>query len=132
MSKKRADGRYDLTLTLNAKKLYADGSGKETEAPMNETVDVGAFDIEPAQKGFSSKSVIALQRMPIHSGTQTVTLVVNRAPKIAGVDPLQHHDRPQFRSERDQGVGGVEDPASARLTIHSTGGGASLLAPIPR
>ena len=87
VAKKRADGRYDLTLTLNAKKLYADGSGKETEAPMNETVDVGAFDIEPAQKGFSSRSVIALQRMAIHSGTQVVTLVVSRAPKVAGVDP---------------------------------------------
>ncbi len=87
VSKKRADGRYDLTLTLDAKKLYADGSGKETEAPMNETVDVGAFDVEPAQKGFSSKSVIALERMPIHSGTQTVTMVVSRAPKVAGADP---------------------------------------------
>jgi len=87
VSKKRADGRYDLTLTLDAKKLYADGQGKETEAPMNETVDVGAFDVEPAQKGFSSKSVIALQRTAIHSGTQVVTMVVNRAPKIAGVDP---------------------------------------------
>ena len=87
VSKKRADGRYDLTLTLDAKKLYADGSGKETEAPMNETVDVGAFDVEPAQKGFSSKSVIALERMPIHSGTQTVTMIVSRAPKVAGVDP---------------------------------------------
>ena len=54
---------------------------------MNETVDVGAFDVEPAQKGFSSKSVIALQRTAIHSGTQVVTMVVNRAPKIAGVDP---------------------------------------------
>jgi len=87
VSKKRADGRYDLTLTLDAKKLYADGSGKETEAPMNETVDVGAFDIEPAQKGFSSKSVIALQRLAIHSGVQTVTMVVSRLPKIAGADP---------------------------------------------
>ena len=88
VSKKRADGRYDLTLTLDAKKLYADGTGKETEAPMNETVDVGAFDVEPAQKGFSSKSVIALQRMAIHSGTQTVTMVVERPPKVAGVDPF--------------------------------------------
>jgi len=87
VSKKRADGRYDLTLTLTAKKLYADGQGKETEAPMNETVDVGAFDVEPGQKGFSSKSVIALQRTAIHSGTQTVTMTVSRLPKIAGVDP---------------------------------------------
>jgi len=54
---------------------------------MNETVDVGAFDVEPGQDGFSSKKVIALQPMTIHSGTQTVTMVVSRAPKIAGVDP---------------------------------------------
>ena len=88
VSAKRPDGRYDLTLTIQAKKLYADGQGRETEAPMSETVDVGAFDVEPAQKGFSSKSVIAVQRMAIHSGTQTVTMVVSREPKVAGVDPF--------------------------------------------
>jgi aminopeptidase N len=81
------DGRYNLTLTLDAKKFYADGQGRETEAPMNETVDIGAFDLEPGQGAFTSKNVVAFQKTPIHSGTQTVTMVVSRLPKFAGVDP---------------------------------------------
>jgi ABC-2 type transport system permease protein len=87
VAKKRADGRYDLTLTISARKLYANGQGHETEAPMNETLDVGAFDIEPAKPGFTAKSVIDFERVAIHSGVQTVTLVVKRLPKFAGVDP---------------------------------------------
>ena len=87
VSAKRPDGRYNLTLTIQAKKLYADGQGRETEAPMSETLDVGAFDLEPGQGAFTSENVIAFQKTPIHSGTQTVTMVVSRPPKFAGVDP---------------------------------------------
>ena len=43
--------------------------------------------MEPAKPGFSGRSVIAFERRPVHSGVQTVTLVVSRAPKFAGVDP---------------------------------------------
>ncbi len=84
---KRADGWYDLALTVTAHKLYADGKGKETEAPMNEVLDVGLFDAEPGKAGFDSKKVLLFQREPIRSGVQTVHLVVARLPKFAGVDP---------------------------------------------
>jgi aminopeptidase N len=87
VAKKRADGRYDLAITISAKKLHADGQGRETAAPMDETLDVGAFDIEPAKPGYGPKNVIAVQRLAIHSGVQTVHLLVNRLPKFAGVDP---------------------------------------------
>jgi ABC-2 type transport system permease protein len=87
VSAKRSDGRYNLTLTIQAKKLYADGQGREAEAPMNETLGVGAFDLEPGQGAFTSKNVIAFQKTPIRTGTQTVTMVVSRLPKFAGVDP---------------------------------------------
>ncbi len=88
VAKKRPDGQYDLTITVDAKKLYADGQGRETPAPMNETLDVGAFDVEPGQSGYNAGKVIAIQRVAIHSGVQTVTLVVSRPPKFAGVDPF--------------------------------------------
>ena len=88
VAKKRSDGRYDLTFTVDAKKVYADGSGHETAAPMNETLDVGAFDVDPAGSGYNQSKVIAVQRMPIHSGVQTISMVVSRAPKYAGVDPF--------------------------------------------
>jgi ABC-2 type transport system permease protein len=88
VAKKRSDGHYDLTFTVDAKKVYADGSGHETAAPMNETLDVGAFDVDPAGSGYNQSKVIAVQRMPIHSGVQTISMVVSRAPKYAGVDPF--------------------------------------------
>jgi ABC-2 type transport system permease protein len=87
VAKKRADGRYDLSFTVDAKKVYADGSGHETAAPMNETLEVGAFDVDPNGSGYNQGKVIAVQRVPIHSGAQTVSMVVARAPKYAGVDP---------------------------------------------
>jgi aminopeptidase N len=87
VAKKRPDGRYDLAITVDAKKLYADGQGREKPAPMNEAVDVGAFDVEPAKPGYNASKVVAVEQRPIHSGVQTINLVVARLPKFAGVDP---------------------------------------------
>ena len=86
-SKKRADGRYDVTLTVEARKLYADGKGRETQAPMAETLDVGLFSEMPGEKKFSKDHVIAFEKRPIHSGRQTLTFVAAMAPRFGGVDP---------------------------------------------
>lgn len=88
--KKRPDGRFDVTLTVQARKLYADGKGKETEAPLNETLDVGLFTAMPGDKGFSGKSVMTMVKRPIRSGTQTLTFTVDKAPRYAGVDPYNY------------------------------------------
>ncbi|PVM85080.1 aminopeptidase [Caulobacter radicis] len=85
--KKRADGRFDVKLVVEAKKMYADGRGKETDAPLNEVLDVGLFTAEPGKKGFEQKNVVAMERRPIRSGTQTLTFVTPVAPRFAGVDP---------------------------------------------
>ncbi|MBL8302677.1 MAG: hypothetical protein JNM26_07890, partial [Ideonella sp.] len=47
----RADGRWDVSFEIEAKKLYADGLGKETEAPLDEPFDLGAFVVEPGRPG---------------------------------------------------------------------------------
>jgi aminopeptidase N len=86
-AKKRPDGRYDVTLTVQGKKLYADGQGKETEAPLNEAFDVGVFAHEPGKAGFQASDVIAVQHLPVRSGAQTFTFVTDREPAFAGVDP---------------------------------------------
>jgi len=84
---KRADGRWDLVLQVQARKLYADGKGKETEAPMDELVDIGVFSAEPGKEGFGAASVLAFERRPVHSGTQEIRVVVDQLPVYAGVDP---------------------------------------------
>ncbi len=87
-ARRRADGRYDVRLTIDARKVYADGLGKETAAPMDEIVDVGLFDTRPDAKDFSPAKVVVLQKTPIHSGDQTLRFVTARRPKFAGVDPF--------------------------------------------
>uniref|UniRef100_B0T243 Peptidase M1 membrane alanine aminopeptidase domain-containing protein n=1 Tax=Caulobacter sp. (strain K31) TaxID=366602 RepID=B0T243_CAUSK len=85
--KKRPDGRFDVTLTVTAKKLYAEGRGQEKEAPMSEPMDIGLFTLEPGKKGFGADKVVAFERRTITSGTQTLGFVTSVAPKAAGVDP---------------------------------------------
>ena len=87
-AKKRTDGKYDVSFTVEGRKLYADGRGKETEAPLAEPFDVGVFTEEPGKKGYKRESVLLLDRRPLQSGAQVVTLTVDQAPKFVGVDPF--------------------------------------------
>ena len=87
VAKKRPDGRWDVTLTVNAKKLYADGKGKETPAPMAETLDIGLFTAEPGRNGFDPTQIVLFQRLPIRSGQQILHLIAPRQPRFAGLDP---------------------------------------------
>ena len=86
-AKPRADGKFDVTLEVEARKLYADGKGKETESPLNEPFDIGVFSAEPGSAGFTDQSVMYFARQPIRTGKQTIHLVVDRRPTHAGVDP---------------------------------------------
>ncbi|MES2862329.1 MAG: M1 family aminopeptidase [Pseudomonadota bacterium] len=84
---RRADGRWDVTLTVEARKLYADGQGVETEAPLNETFDIGLFSAEPGKRAFDAKSVLMFERRPLRSGVQTFRFTTATKPTWAGVDP---------------------------------------------
>ena len=84
---KRADGRWDVVVTVEARKLYADGQGVETEAPLNETFDIGLFTAEPGDKAFDRADVVVFERRVLRSGTQTFRFVTVKEPTHAGVDP---------------------------------------------
>jgi ABC-2 type transport system permease protein len=83
----RADGRWEVSMVVEARKLYADGEGAETEAPLEEEFEFGIFTAEPGQGTFSSQDVIMFERRPVRSGRQTVTFTVDREPRFAGIDP---------------------------------------------
>jgi aminopeptidase N len=87
VTRKLPDGRFETVLTVEARKLYAQGRGQETAAPLDEVMDVGLFSLEPGKKGFGDDKVLAFERRRIRSGTQTLTFVTKVAPKVAGVDP---------------------------------------------
>ncbi len=86
-SVKRADGKYDVSFEVQGRKLYADGKGKETEAPLDEPFDIGVFSAEPGRPGYAAASVLSFTRQRVKTGRQTITLVVDQAPKFVGVDP---------------------------------------------
>jgi ABC-2 type transport system permease protein len=83
----RPDGKFDVTIEVEARKYYADGRGQETETPLSEDFDIGLFDIEPGRAGFDDQAIVLATRRPIVSGKQVLSLVADRAPKFAGVDP---------------------------------------------
>jgi hypothetical protein len=86
--RKRPDGRWDVAFTVEARKFHADGQGVQTEAPLDEEVDVGVFSAEPGKRGYAARDVLLLQRQRIRSGTQKITVTVDREPSFAGIDPF--------------------------------------------
>ena len=85
---RRADGRWEVRFQVQASKLYADGSGSETPAPLDEPFDIGVFTTEPGKAGYDAASVLSLTRTRIHTGRQEITVVVDKEPRFAGVDPF--------------------------------------------
>ncbi len=83
----RDDGQFDVTVEVEAKKLIADGKGKETEVPLAEKFDVGLFTREPGKNDFTKADVITFNHLDLTSGRQSLTLVSPKAPTFAGVDP---------------------------------------------
>ncbi len=85
----RPDGRWDVTMTIDAKKAYADGKGRETPVaiPAGEVFDLGVFTAEPGKPKFGPKDVLDFRRIRLKSGLQTVTVTVDKKPAWAGIDP---------------------------------------------
>jgi aminopeptidase N len=85
-ARRRADGKYEVTLDLHAAKLYADGHGKETPGKLGDWIEVGVFAQGPGGKEADEK-VLYLQRHFVTQGEQKLVLVVDQAPYEAGFDP---------------------------------------------
>ncbi len=85
-AKKRADGRYEVTLDLHAAKRYADGKGKETAGKLDDWIEVGVFARGPSGKEADEK-VLYLKRQHVTTQNPKVTVVVDELPYEAGFDP---------------------------------------------
>jgi ABC-2 type transport system permease protein len=90
-AKPLSDGRFEVSFTVTGRKIYADGKGKETEAPLSELFDVGLFAAEPGKNGYSKDSIVLNERRVIISGEQRITYIVDKAPKLVGIDPFNFH-----------------------------------------
>ena len=79
-AKALADGRYEVTVDVVAKKRKADDLGKETDAPLHDWIDIGVLDADGAPLYREKKELTA--------ETATFTMEVKGKPARAGIDPL--------------------------------------------
>jgi ABC-2 type transport system permease protein len=92
-AKKRPDGQYDVTVTVQAAKLRADSLGRETPLPLNDLIDVGVYG-KPAE-GKKVGKLLAIRRLRMRAGQDkprsgTYTFTVKEPPHEAGIDPLSY------------------------------------------
>jgi len=73
------DGRYEVTLTIDARKVRAGEQGEETEVALNDLIDIGVFDGEG--------DPLYLEKHRIDDETTEVTIFVDGEPARAGIDP---------------------------------------------
>jgi len=85
-AEKRPDGKYDVTLQIDTHKFKADAKGNETEVPLNDWIEVGAFAKPEKNKKYGK--TLYRQRVHLTSAKSTQTFTVDELPDQAGVDPF--------------------------------------------
>ena len=81
--KERPDHKFVVTLTVQVRKLEADGSGNEKALPLHELVDIGVFEGRKDEE-----KPLYLKKEWLTKPSQIFEIVVDRMPTKAGIDPL--------------------------------------------
>ena len=74
------DGKYQVRISVEAKKYRADGKGQEHAIPLHDLIDIGVLD--------GDGNFLYLQKHEIEQEHQEFTVTVDKAPSKAGIDPL--------------------------------------------
>ena len=77
--RRRADGKYEVTLRATAAKVRAGELGDEQEMPLKDYIEFGVDD--------SDGNPLVRERRVVARRDQVVTLVVDKPPARAGIDP---------------------------------------------
>ncbi len=82
--KKLDNGKYELNLSIEAKKFYADSIGNEEQTPVDEWIDVVVFAEDAEGK---PEEEIYCKKHKINQEKTHISIIVDRKPIKAGVDP---------------------------------------------
>jgi len=74
------DGKYKVSLVVEAKKSRADAKGQDHAVPLHDWIDIGVLD----ERG----DYLYLQKQKIERDQTELTLTVDQLPAQAGIDPL--------------------------------------------
>ncbi len=79
---KTADGKFKVTLNVQARKSQADGNGIESRMALADYIDIGVFSGKKNQE-----KPLYMKREKMTDEHRTYTIVVDRQPTRAGIDP---------------------------------------------
>ncbi|NQZ86524.1 MAG: hypothetical protein HRT54_02965 [Colwellia sp.] len=87
------NNQFQVTITVEAKRLIADGQGVEKQAPLSAMVDIGLFlsnpeDITNSGTSQEDGNILYLKKHRIKDGKNIITLIVSKKPLFAAVDPF--------------------------------------------
>lgn len=83
-SEKMPDGKYKVTIEVEANKFLADSLGKESPLQMNDYVDIGVLGDE--RNGEYTEKQLFLQKYKLKNGKNKFEVIVAEKPKKAGID----------------------------------------------
>jgi hypothetical protein len=82
---KNEEGKYLVKIKIDCKKFKADEKGVETEVPMNDWIEVGAY--QKPEAGNRYGKLLHRERVQLESGEHELEFLVDELPHRAGVDP---------------------------------------------
>jgi ABC-type transport system involved in multi-copper enzyme maturation permease subunit len=77
---KMADGKYQVQISVEAKKFRADGKGEEHPVALHDLIDIGVQD--------ANGNFLYLQKHKVEQERQQFTVTVDKLPVRAGIDPI--------------------------------------------
>ena len=81
-SQKMADGKYKVTLNVQARKVQADGNGVESPMALADYIEIGVFSGKKDEE-----TPLYMKKEKITQEHQTFTIIVDKEPTRAGIDP---------------------------------------------
>ena len=85
-AQKRSDGKFDVTINVESHKFKADPKGNETEVPVDDWIDIGAF--AKPEKDRKYGKTLYRERVHVTQAHSTYTFVTSELPDKAGIDPF--------------------------------------------
>jgi ABC-type transport system involved in multi-copper enzyme maturation permease subunit len=85
-ARRRPDSKFDVTINIETHKFKADAKGNETEVPVNDWIDIGAF--AKPEEGHKYGRTLYRDRVHIAQTRSTYTFTTSELPDQAGVDPF--------------------------------------------
>jgi hypothetical protein len=107
------ENRFRVDIYGTAKKLRADSLGVETDAPMNDLVEIGLFKNAAKGDTLADKNGVPvyLQKHWLKAGAQKITVLTTERPIRGGLDPMHK----LIDRRVDDNTKGVYDRTKSRL-----------------